>query len=99
MLRARFDQPLEQRAMAQRLVFTCRGTEQGDPFPLGDHRGQFIDELLLSLHFLQVASLVLLPTDRLAVLAVVIGVQVAAGAEGRTPTVPGFILLANAARP
>src|SRR5205807_1468911 len=76
-----------------------RRAEQRDRLALREHRRQLVDQLVLRLHFLQIALAVSLPADGWTVLAVEIGVQLARRAEVGTPTVPGLVLLGDAARP
>src|SRR5262249_57520891 len=75
------------------------GTEEGDGLAGGDRVGQVVDEFGLGFHLIEVILAVLVPGDRRTVLAVEVGVQVAARSELGPPFVPGLVLLRQGARP
>src|SRR5439155_133352 len=87
--------------MAVALVGAGRGAKQRDRLALRHHLRQFFDVAarLRVLHLFEEATPVLLPGDRRAVRAVVVGGQPPAPREFGTPGVPGFVRLRHAARP
>src|SRR5262245_29789372 len=85
--------------MAAAAVFARRRTQQRQRLAPLDHLGEEVDFLSLLLHLLDVAPLVLRPGDRLDVLAVVVGVQLTAGAEVGAPQGPVLVLLRKRPRP
>src|SRR5438874_8948198 len=85
--------------MASLPIDARRRAEKCHRLTLGDPPAKLANTLGLGVHFLEVTAAVLVPTDRGTVLAVEVGVQLAAGAKFFPPGIPGFIFLGQAARP
>src|SRR5262249_7282227 len=98
---SRTDEAGEQRPVAPVRIDAGRRAEERDALAGRDAAAELVDEprRLRRRHLLEVARAVGGPRERRPRLAVVGGVERAAGAERRPPFVPGLVGLADAARP
>src|SRR5437773_2868022 len=92
-----FDERLEQRAVTQGGVHAARGAQQRDR-PAGGQGGQPLDDLGARTHLREVAPLVFRHTDGRPMFAVVVRVELAAGASVGDPLVPRLAALGQGAR-
>jgi hypothetical protein len=87
----------EERPVTTRGVRARRRAEQRDGLPVADALRETLDPETLSSHLRAIAHDVRIPRDRLAVLAVVVGVELGARRERVAPRIPGLALLLHAA--